>query len=276
MLIESALDINGMLPDPMAVTFRKYTHCEPIPPLIVRGTFIRTKAIDNALLRLVSSVEGPVQVISLGAGFDTRWGRLAGNLMTVKRYVEVDFEEIVHKKMRILDRQSSSSFSMIPFDLEQPDQQLLTALLKGGVDTTMRTIFISECCLMYLVRDRVKNLLSFLSTSFATATFILYDALFIRGDRFSTTMIDNFARRTIILDPFWLTSATDLIPLWRECGWVVRACELMSKLENSEFLIDADRAILRAKSALDEYEEWQLISSHYYFAILDSMVGGRA
>jgi len=52
----------------------------PRPPLINVGTFVRSTAIDNLVngwLELAENVEQSCQIVSLGAGSDTRFWRIA-------------------------------------------------------------------------------------------------------------------------------------------------------------------------------------------------------
>jgi hypothetical protein len=263
-----ALDMNGMIPDAAVRLFQRHFPHEPISPLILRGTFIRTKAIDNALLQLVSS--GKAQVVSFGAGFDTRWCRLHEQLGNVLRYVEVDFEEVIHKKQKALGQTQplkDPRYCALALDLEQDDEKL-SNLLSDHLDFSIRTIFISECCFMYLPSNRVRDIFLSLSKSFSSdSNFILYDTLFFKNDRFSSLMVENFARRGIRLDPIWITSHQEISTSWLP-NWTAFELLLMQSLETSCYLTSADKVVLQTKIILDEYEELSLISSHYFLAIL--------
>ncbi|PJF18506.1 Leucine carboxyl methyltransferase [Paramicrosporidium saccamoebae] len=249
-----ALDMSGMFPDPFARLFQRHVHYEPTSPLILRA-----------------STE-PVQVVTLGAGFDTRWHRLYDQLANVTRYLEIDFREVVHKKQRILGQQMPSQdprYAMAAFDMEQDDQALLEFLQINSLSLGVKTIFIAECFLMYLGQLRVQRLLTTLSMHFPIGSqVILYDAAFIENDRFSSFMVENFARRNIRLDPFWVLSPEQICNVWAPV-WTTLDLQNMSNLEQSPYLTEDDKLILRTRSILDEYEEWALVSSHYYLAILN-------
>src|SRR4051794_9262063 len=73
------------------------------PPLINRGTYARINAFDRVLeLFLKSKPQGePAQVVSLGAGTDTRYFRFASKFASEQwaglRYFELDLQENVLK-----------------------------------------------------------------------------------------------------------------------------------------------------------------------------------
>ena len=80
-------------------------------PMLKRGTYVRTKAIDDLVLRFLADVSSTrKQIISLGAGSDTRYFRLihreyldglseTTNLSTNLTYHEYDFALNVEKKL---------------------------------------------------------------------------------------------------------------------------------------------------------------------------------
>ena len=53
----------------------------PRPPLINVGTFVRATAIDTLVYGWIDLFDTPVQIVSLGAGSDTRYWRLSVNLI---------------------------------------------------------------------------------------------------------------------------------------------------------------------------------------------------
>ena len=69
------------------------------PPLINLGTHLRTIALDS-LVNQFLSLGLPPQIISLGAGTDSRFWRLQGQSQQCHHYVEVDFQESTSNKAR--------------------------------------------------------------------------------------------------------------------------------------------------------------------------------
>jgi hypothetical protein len=122
---------------------------------------------------------------------------------------------------------------------------------------------------MYLSQSRIQRLLTALSVHFpAGSQVLLYDAVFIENDRFSSFMMENFARRNIRLDPLWVLSSEQVCNAWTPV-WVTLNLQTMNNLEQSQYLTEDDKLTLCTRCILDEYEEWELVSSHYYLAVLN-------
>lgn len=82
------------------------------PPLINVGTFIRTWALDKLIHQFLASNQySRKQIVSLGAGTDTRFFRLRSSPLeavrnSIARYVEIDFPEATTRKAMIIRKQS--------------------------------------------------------------------------------------------------------------------------------------------------------------------------
>jgi [phosphatase 2A protein]-leucine-carboxy methyltransferase len=74
----------GYLQDPFVKSMVPRAHLQPPrPPLINVGTFVRSAAIDNLVngwFELTEHAEKSCQIVSLGAGSDTRFWRIAVRL----------------------------------------------------------------------------------------------------------------------------------------------------------------------------------------------------
>ena len=94
----------GYLDDPFAALLSSHSE-EPARrlPLMNRGTYVRQFAIDALVARFVGSQGGGrVQIVSLGAGSDSRYFRLVRGERGLRerlRYVEVDFGENTRGKI---------------------------------------------------------------------------------------------------------------------------------------------------------------------------------
>ena len=103
----------GYLQDPFASLFVR--RVQRRPPLINVGTFLRTWALDTLVARFLDTVVGAglrAQIVSLGAGTDTRFFRLAtadaaAQALALARYVEIDFAETTARKARTIMSQAS-------------------------------------------------------------------------------------------------------------------------------------------------------------------------
>lgn len=247
-------------------------------PIINRGTYVRTKAIDTLVTRfLEANPDEQRQIISLGAGSDTRFFRLCAGKYKV-RYHELDFESNVARKRAAIRASEQLSRMTRPDDigstyhlhaidlrdLTQKSPPLLT-----GMQTDLPTLILSECCLCYLPPDTACSVTQYFSMNIpGSIAMILYEP--IRPfDSFGKTMVTNLASRGIELRTlkryFSLDAqrqrlrlsgfkggqgARDIYQLWGSDDWVGKGeRERIEKLE-----------------WLDEIEEWKLLSSHYCVA----------
>ncbi|KIW80800.1 hypothetical protein Z517_07417 [Fonsecaea pedrosoi CBS 271.37] len=192
------------------------------------GTYVRTTSIDRIVDTFLSSAgEGRKQIISLGAGSDTRYFRLRqkrrkGDVV----YHELDFEantrrkiiqlrspsfEAAAKQLAEVDTQGadvqvshdaaalvSSDYLVHPQDLRYLPQKegLLT-----GMDITLPTLIISECCLVYLPPEGADAVLNYFSKLFPETTplaIAIYEPIR-PHDPFGKTMVSNLMGRGIQL-----------------------------------------------------------------------------
>ena len=81
-------------------------------PLINRGTWARVQAYRQMILNFIGAFadKGPVNILSLGAGYDTTvfWlqevvnGQLAETARTNVTYIELDYDQVVNRKVEII------------------------------------------------------------------------------------------------------------------------------------------------------------------------------
>lgn len=96
----------GYLSDP----FARFMVARPSqrPPLINIGTHARSWAVDALVRSFLASSDRPKQIVSFGAGSDTRFFRLHKDHFELwkrlRRYVELDFEESTARKAQVIKR----------------------------------------------------------------------------------------------------------------------------------------------------------------------------
>ncbi|KAI0295199.1 S-adenosyl-L-methionine-dependent methyltransferase [Russula brevipes] len=171
----------GYLADPYIAALIPRAHLQqPRPPLINIGTHLRAWGIDHLVdgwFRLAR--EGKVQIVSLGAGSDTRFWRLANgpHSTQLQRYIEFDFAENTSRKVmsirknRVLSAALGSEdvisvggggtalrtpvYNLFPVDLRAP----LPSRTRPGDDDsepepllspTLPTLLLFECVLAYM------------------------------------------------------------------------------------------------------------------------------
>lgn len=181
------------------------------PPLINRGTYLRTTAISRTVEQFVARHRhaGKLQVVSLGAGSDTRaFGVVAQNANV--HYYELDFEQTARlKKLAILSSEQLSAcvgapalppaelprtaaqiaavdptlhtdrYHLVPCDLRglTPERALHTVPGLERLDGAVPTLVVSECCLCYLSQDDSDNVVRFWRRSLDDGEFVVYEPL---------------------------------------------------------------------------------------------------
>lgn len=197
------------LDDPFAAFFSKDTTLVN-SPLMNRGTWLRTVAIERSLLSFAKEQcgKGPLQVISFGAGVDTLYFRIKknhGDIM-ISKYVELDFPDLVEEKRGIIDRTDMLSrfvgpeYELISCDLRKTDE--LREILKKCVRRDVPTVLLAEMVFVYL-EERVSTAILELTLNDVlkndtAALLIAYDAMR-PDDRFGEVMVHNLASRGVYL-----------------------------------------------------------------------------
>lgn len=226
-----------------------------------RGTFIRLKVLDHAL-----DILSPSTVVSLGSGYDSRFCR-ALEKEGMERYVDVDLPEVIKKKKEMLtkyygvDGVSAGHLSISTCvgrdSLEWLDQ---FSKMKG-------VLFLMECFLMYLKLEDQRSLLKKISSSYPRGTkILLFNSVTYKNNPFSSTMLMN-------LSPLIDGTITEIDSFFMECGWSLREMKYLNSTFTTKDILGMYEEDLKKLGGpllcLDEYEEWDIMGLHYYFAILD-------
>lgn len=202
------------------------------------GTWARTTAIDLLVDKFITSLAATAgssrrQIISLGAGSDTRFFRLKQKYSDIRGgdllYHEIDFPINTATKIRQLE---SSSFANIAQELcgvnllfQNADlgSDCTTAISAGApgyfihsrdlrelatsskvlpwVETDVPTLLISECCLIYLSPTDADAVLKYFTEMFPSTTplgIVIYEPIR-PHDAFGRTMVANLTARGIHL-----------------------------------------------------------------------------
>ncbi|CAG8155123.1 unnamed protein product [Penicillium olsonii] len=189
----SAVEL-GYLDDPYATALTPPGSATRRLPIINRGTYVRTTTIDQLVTRFLgpwSPNKQRKQIISLGAGSDTRVFRLLSSRKTPDFiYHELDFAVNTTAKIRAIrsapelqrvlgidssvsgegspvtvseagDALQSPSYHVHPVDLRSLPAHSNPAAALPGVETGLPTLLISECCLIYLSPIEAQKVVSF-------------------------------------------------------------------------------------------------------------------
>eukprot|EP00794_Sanderia_malayensis_P004169 gene4169-4723_t len=182
-------------------------------PEISRGYYGRVEGLKMLLNQFLELTGRNCQVVNIGAGFDTMFWQLhADNMFPTQGYFEVDLKPVTARKCMAIksrrqlhdafpegglvienDEASSNLYHLIAADITQI-HQLEDKLLKAGLNTSIPTIFIAECVLIYLESQSTHAILEWIAKKFDTAMFINYQPVNL-NDRFGKVMLDNLQSR---------------------------------------------------------------------------------
>lgn len=303
------------------------------------GTYVRTTAIDNLVNRFLEPDGQPPrkkQIISLGAGSDTRVFRLLSSRPFLELvYHELDFAvntaakikairstPLLQKTLRV-ERPEDLSISAEGDALHTPFYHIhpidLRSLPKPaassdspaeapsplpGVDSTLPTLLISECCLVYLSPTEAADVVTYFTRTFfppsssaapapptpttptqtspspatppvstappTTSTvplgLILYEPIR-PDDPFGKTMVSNLATRGIHLQTLhqYATLGAQRQRL-REQGFDSGQGAADVDFIWERWISEQDKERVAGLEMLDEVEEWQLLARHYCVA----------
>ncbi|KAE9364008.1 leucine carboxyl methyltransferase [Stipitochalara longipes BDJ] len=295
----------GYLHDPYATLFVAGGGTRRMP-IINRGTYTRTTALDiliNAfLINKDPNQPQTKQIISLGAGTDTRYFRLRSqnkhhNLI----YHEFDFPTVSGTKRRTVlgnpvlsrlngdealfpdprhsplsqaaewgitqtkDGVSETIYCCHPLDLRQlPQIQTLQEI--HGLKHDIPTLIISECCLCYLDVDNSRDVVKWFAGRIASLGIILYEPIG-ADDSFGQMMVANLAARGITM-PSLRSYKTLLDQKFRleELGFNEdsggQEAETVEKIWE-HWIPSTEKERVDSLEGLDEVEEWQMLARHY-------------
>jgi [phosphatase 2A protein]-leucine-carboxy methyltransferase len=267
-------------------------------PLINRGTYVRTSAIDRLVDKFLTTTidantpndsDVPLaQIISLGAGSDTRFFRLSPTRRQSILYHELDFIDNVHDKLtaisstqKLLDllpthaiSPDKSSLHSSTYNLHSLDLRDLASTSPPSIpnlSSTLPTLLISECCLCYLPPQTTSSILTHFTTlaiPTAPLAIILYEP--IRPyDSFGKTMLTNLASRGIQLQTVrkYYSLAAQRSRL-NSAGFVdgQGAVDVEQIYYTPDWVTLQERDRVERLEWLDEVEEWKLLASHYCVA----------
>ena len=274
----------GYLDDPFAECF--FPPGDDVPksyPIINRGTYVRTKSIDQLVARFLEAhPKQRKQVVSLGAGSDTRFFRFWANSSfqdSGVEYHELDFEVNVNqKRARIRNSPQLSGYidqvekSGSLYRLHAIDLRDLTAKsppIIPHLDPELPTLLLSECCLCYLPPDTATSVIQYFTMHInAPLALIVYEP--VRPfDAFGKTMVSNLASRGIHLQTLKRYSTLEAQRhRLRLAGFTAGqgARDVHQLWESNEWVSSAEKERVEKLEWLDEVEEWKLLASHYCVA----------
>ncbi|KAI9812267.1 MAG: hypothetical protein M1832_000457 [Thelocarpon impressellum] len=294
----SAVDI-GYLEDPYA---RHFVVDEPQRrfPIINRGTFVRTTAIDALVGKFLDGDPGKgKQIVSLGAGSDTRFFRLRAARPEVPLvYHELDFGTNTAQKILSIKRSQtlmailednrspspvddvtitkdssalySSTLNIHPVDLRSLSQEGDGRPSLPNVDPLLPTLLLSECCLIYLPPSNADAILKFFTGHLFSPTtplgLVIYEPIN-PTDAFGRVMVQNLASRGIVLQTLkkYASLGRQKARL-RAAGFGAGQGSADVDFIWEAWIAEAEKERIARLEMLDEVEEWRLLAQHYCVA----------
>ena len=262
------------------------------------GTYVRTSAIDNLVVRFLGvELNQRKQIISLGAGSDTRFFRLSAD--PEKRhqlvYHELDFASNTSQKIAFIKR-SPSLMSLIEgstvadeanaaviseegdslfsstYNIHALDLRSLpiTSTPLRNVDTSLPTLLISECCLIYLPPTDADSILRYFTSTLFPPTsplgIVVYEPIN-PDDAFGRVMVQNLATRGIVLQTLKKYGSLDRQKArLKMLGFGNRqeAVDVESVWE--DWVDEKEKERIARLEMVDEVEEWRMLAQHYCVA----------
>ena len=185
-------------------------------PLFNRGHFARIAAVGAVIERFLDAATPErAQVVSLGAGFDTRYWALVARRIAPRLYLEIDQPEIVDAKRAAVSRDASllralpggresiGSEEILPasgrgYALLVADLRSIpsvdAALARARWDPAAPTLLIAECVLVYLPPSASAQLLGWFRRRAESAVLVAYEQIR-PDDAFSRVMLANLRQR---------------------------------------------------------------------------------
>ncbi|CAE7767057.1 LCMT1, partial [Symbiodinium pilosum] len=254
-------------------------------PLIHRGYWSRVEAIRKTVTQFLRRApSGPVQIVNLGAGFDTIYFWLREDSTRWRDdlvYFEVDFPEVLSKKISAISKRqglwplldvasledlthrSSSGMKEIRTKhcrLIQADMRIVpemnAAILDAGFRGDVPTLFMAECVLVYMQAMHGDGIIAWASSSVPSApsAMVMYEQTN-PHDRFGKVMVQNLAERGCpLLSVFDYPSMDAQKTRFLDRGW--NCCSIADMNEiYSRHLDQKEVERIHKIELMDEFEE---------------------
>ncbi|PFH62358.1 hypothetical protein XA68_13952 [Ophiocordyceps unilateralis] len=253
-------------------------------PIINRGTYVRTRALDLIVSSFLSHTDGPKQMLSLGAGTDTRPFRLLDQHQLI--YHELDFAPTCRRKYSVacalpalarnfqdVETAESGSWSAQwrrggEYHCHAIDLRHINGLdtaMGSTIRTDLPTLILSECCLCYLTHNDSQRVIAYFESRMERLALAVYEPIPLH-DPFGRMMLSNLgARRIHMPSAEHYRDEKGQEARLREAGFTDVGYASVEHIWD-DWVGHGEKARLDAIEGLDEVEEWRLLAAHYLVA----------
>lgn len=281
-------------------------HRRQVQPIIKKGTHARVCCMDRAISAFCTSSATSTrrQIVVVGGGKDTSYFRyLAGTIMGMDQesasvpcsWYEVDHTNVIQEKARIIEespllssycslattpygfssvhKDKKHKYHLVKHDLREDPLVLLEKL---DLDSSLPTLLLLECVLMYIPDSASRKLLAALSKAAKDTWMVCYEPI-LGSDPFGKMMQQNLVQAGVATpDSCLLQSRT----LQRQLEKLIKSsfsravgCDMWSAYQT--ILTKEQRQRANQCEFLDEIEEWMLIMRHYCFIAATTVESAR-
>ncbi|KAF9012542.1 S-adenosyl-L-methionine-dependent methyltransferase [Cyathus striatus] len=293
----------GYFNDPFIKPLVPRAHLQPPrPPLINVGTYVRSSGIDDLVDQWIelSARDGKkCQIVSLGAGSDTRYWRIATgpNASNLGKYIEIDLPEITSKKAMTIKRSkelnavlgnsvdvtlaqggaalNAPQYHLLPADLRLPPSETLAPLLTSEnnplLSPSLPTLLLFECVLAYIKPEASSRLLKWfidhVSNSNTTKIpgilgCVVYE-MFGLNDSFGRVMLNNLKSRNVSLPGVEPYKNFESLPnRFLSTGFITAQAVTLRDIRR-QYISSDELQRISTLEMLDEVEELELVLQHY-------------
>ncbi|KAF9360238.1 hypothetical protein BGX34_007878 [Mortierella sp. NVP85] len=158
----------------------------------------------------------------------------------------------------------SKDYCLLSGDLREFEHSIVPKLKAQGFDTSLPTLFLSECVLIYLQPKDSDAIVDWVGNNMDASLFVVYEQIN-PTDPFGAMMLRNLKARQIELPGIHAyPSLKSQEERFLARGWLAAKAVNMNTLHNS--LPDDDMKRISSLEIFDEIEEWQLLADHYCVA----------
>ncbi|KAI9205854.1 S-adenosyl-L-methionine-dependent methyltransferase [Polychytrium aggregatum] len=251
------------------------------PPIINRGTYSRVRALDDLTAKFLKTNPESKQVVSLGAGSDTRYFLLKAGGVSARNYFEIDFGENTVKKVGVLRKKKemlelledyklamggmeihAKGYHLIAGDLRKWETEVVAKLESHGFDKRLPTLFLSECVMIYMLPQDSDALVRWVATHMDNAMYVTYEQI-LPDDAFGRVMLHNLKMRGIELPGIHsYPTIEDQKERYLKHGFDQAHALDMNQIWDHHTDPQEHLRIMKLE-IFDEVEEWRLLSAHY-------------